>query len=135
MVAVCSTLNQPSFDFSKFPNLHELTFNVKWLFGFLDWIPTALSTFKPATSPLLNEVYIGFDYPLNKTYLYRDHERWELEYLSGELQWIGRELTRIEHEYEGKVNIMVIDKPKFQRLTTGDVSFHSCQVGEDFWSR
>ena len=51
---------QRSFDFSKFQNLQEVEFGVGWMSGGLPWIPIALSTLRPVTSPYLSIVKLDF---------------------------------------------------------------------------
>ena len=56
---------QRSFDFSKFRNLQELDLRVSWMGGGLLWIPGALSTLKPATSPRLSTIQLSFARPFH----------------------------------------------------------------------
>jgi hypothetical protein len=108
-----------------------VSLHVKWLFGRLDWIPEALSTFKPATSPRLTKVHLGFDYPLDQIESQNSHDHSELEDLDRELHWIARELARIEREYEGTVNIVVMMGEEFGLFTEVDVRVHLRRVVSD----
>jgi len=94
-----------SFDFSKFPNLQEvkLGFRSGLTGGGLFWIPMALSTFRPATSPCLSAIRLDFarspivHRPIN--ILIQD--------ASSDLQWVANEVARIKREFEGEVKLIV----------------------------
>ena len=52
--------SEQSLDFSKLPNLQEMYFGLSWESGGLPWIPKALSTARPATSPCLFTIKLSF---------------------------------------------------------------------------
>ena len=92
-----------SLDFSKLPNLRVVTLKLTWMYGGLRWIPMALSTIKPATSPRLSAIRVD---------LIRSHSTiLPAENLIGDtrddLRWIADEAARIECEFEGAVNLTV----------------------------
>ena len=94
-----------SFDFSKFPDLQEVnfTFTVGWKEIGLPWIPMALSTLRPATSPRLSAIRLNFtgSPTVRKTIeaLIKD--------TGGDLRRTADEMSRIEREFEGAVNLTV----------------------------
>jgi len=101
-----------SFDFSEFPNLQEVEFAVGWMKGSVAWIPIALSTLKPATSPRLSTVQLDFFRPPISN---RSVETL-VQTTRGGLRQVAEEVTRIEHEFEGAVNLTVIGDPSFQAV-------------------
>lgn len=102
-----------SFDFTKFPSLREVTFLTHWIKD-LGWILRALSTLKLATSPILSVVRLGFDESTPP------HEITE-EQMGDDLQRIANELTRIEREYEGAVDLVVVRSSDFRPLDVNNV--------------
>ena len=92
-----------SFDFSEFPNLQEVAFAVGWMDGSLAWIPRALSTIKPATSPRLSVIQLNFSRPIiairSVDALITD--------TSDDLRWVADEIARIKGEFEGAVDLAV----------------------------
>ena len=112
-----------SFDFSEFSNLQEVDFQVGWVRGNLLWIPTALSTLKSATSPRLSAIELNFFCLLNTP-------RSMVEENAGnDLLRIADEVTRIEREFEGVVNVVVLRDTGFEAtLDALNVRFHLCGV-------
>ena len=112
-----------SFDFSEFPNLQEVDLRVSWAGGNLLWIPTALSTLKPATSPYLSVIKFNFN-PLSTA-------DWTAIGDAGrDLRRTVDEFTRIEREFEGAVNVTVLLDPRFEVLDAFNVRFHLCGVAD-----
>jgi len=97
-----------SFDFAKFPNLKEVKFNINWAAGDLLWIPAALSTIKPATSPRLSIIQLKLG-GRSLRYIPEDPR----ERLVGDLQLIEKELTRIGREFMGVLDLIVTRYPGF----------------------
>ena len=96
-----------SFDFTKLPNLREVEFGVQWIGGSVLWIPMALSTLRPSTSPRLSSVQLNFSRPvianLRILAAIRDEHN--------NLRRVADELARIEREFEGAVNLIVVRDP------------------------
>jgi len=124
-----STGSGPSFDFSKFPNLQEVNVGVSvgWMHGGLPWIPTALSTIGPTTSPRLSSLrltFAGSPSPRSIESL--------IEHLGDDLLRIAGEVTRIEREFEGVLNITVVRDLQFgAALGRLNVRFRFVGVGRD----
>jgi len=101
-----------SFDFSKFPNLQEVGFEVGWVGGDLLWIPTALSTLGPATSPRLSAILLRFasSYSTNRSIgtLLND--------AGSDLRRVAGEFARIKREFKGAVNLTVFLDPAFKAV-------------------
>jgi len=100
-----------SFDFSGFPSLQEVTFvsTVGWTGGGLPWIPMALSTLRPTTSPHLSAIRLNFASPstaLPIKALIKDTGR--------DLRQAAGEVARIESEFEGVVNVTVLRDSMFE---------------------
>ena len=121
-----------SFDFSKFPNLREVDLGVSWTGGGLPWIPMALSTFTPITSPCLSVLQLNFVRP---HYVGRPvHD--VIEVAGKDLRWMTDEVTRIEHEFEGAVNLTVFRDPEFGVVfDTLNVRFRFCGTDDASWLR
>ena len=106
------TFGRP-FDFSKFPNLQEVTF-ICWVVdctdGGLPWLPTALSTLKPATSPHLSTIRLDFTCSSN---FHRSAETL-IEDMGDHLRRTAEEVSRIEREFKRAVNLTVLRDPKFE---------------------
>ena len=110
------------FDFSKFPNLQEVELGVcvSWRGGGLPWIPMALSTLKPATSPHLSTIRFDFSCSPGVT---RPVEA-SIREVGSDLQRIAEEVARIEREFEGTVNLTAFLDSVFKEvLDTLDVRF------------
>ena len=105
---------EQSFDFSKFPNLQEvnLSLRVVWMGGGLPWIPKALSTLRPATSPHLSSIRLDFggayivDLPVEP--LTKD--------TGDDLRQVADEVARIESEFGGAVNFTVVSDAEFEAV-------------------
>ena len=116
-----------SFDFSNSPNIQEVNFGVIWVDGALRWIPMALSTLGPATSPHLCIIRLDFSRSLivTRTVETLIHET------SYDLRWVANEAVRIEREFKGAVNLSLRRDAAFEEaLTTLNVSFHFCGVDD-----
>ena len=119
---------QRSFDFSKFRNLQEVDLRVSWMGGGLLWIPKALSTLKPATSPRLSTIQLSFARPFHS---YALSAQMAIEATGNDLRLASDEFARIEHEFKGRVNVTVFRDETFEVvLATLNVRFHSCVVGD-----
>ena len=94
---------------------------VCWVGGGLLWIPLALSTLKPATSPRLSDLKLNFTHAAaNRTVI---------KNAGNDLRRIADEVTRIEREFEGVVNVVVLRDPWFEAaLDTLNVRFHFRRV-------
>ena len=97
-----NTLEQ-SFDFYKFPNLEEVRFGVRWMDGGLLWIPKALPTLKPVTSPRLSAIKLSFARS-RTSFLYTEMV---VTNAGNDLRRIADEVARIEREFEGAVELNV----------------------------
>jgi len=117
--------SERSFDFSKFPTLQEVDFGVGWLGGDILWIPTALSTLKPATSPRISAIRFDFDSDSSTS---RSTEASLLIDAGSGLRWVANEFTRIEREFEGAVNLTVVRNPGPKAVfDTLNVRFRFCR--------
>lgn len=118
-----------SFNFSEFPVLQEVnfTFAVGWKEVGLPWIPAALSTLRPATSPRLSAVQLTFTH---SPQINRFVEA-AIETMGNDLRRTANEVTRIQRKFGGGVNLTVVRdtgfKAVFDKLS---VRFHSCRVGD-----
>jgi len=92
---------------------------VGWKQGGLHWIPIAVSTLRSTTSPRLSSLQLDLaGTPLNQSV------ESLIEDMGNDLQRIADEVTRIDREFEGAVNITVVSDSKFKTvLNTLDVSF------------
>ena len=116
-----------SFDFSKFPNLQEVDIGVGWKGGSLVWIPTALSTLKPATSPHLSTIKLNFFRSPNVRWITGDL----VKDAGNDLRWVADEVSRIEREFEGVVDFTVLRDLRFKAaLDALNVRFRFCGVDE-----
>ena len=114
-----------SFDFSNFPSLQEVGFGVHWERGGLPWIPTALATLGPATSPHLSVILLQFSRIWSTKTL--------IKVVGDDLQRVADEVTRIKSEFGEAVNIVVYrDSPFMVVLDTLNVRFRCC--GLTLWS-
>ena len=113
------------FDFSEFPNLQEVEVEVGWAGGSLQWIPIALSTLGPTTSPRLSTIRLN----LNSHSATNQAIEIILKNAGSELRRVADELARIEREFEGAVNLTVPRNPGFKVVFDAlDVRFHFCGV-------
>ena len=97
-----------SLDFSKLPNLQVVILKLVWMRGGLRWIPMALSTIKPATSPCLSTIRV------NLTCLYVTTPERLIKDTHDDLRWVADEAVRIECEFGGAVNLTVSRNPVFK---------------------
>ena len=74
----------------------------------MPWIPMALSTLRPATSPHLSVIRLDF-----RSSTSRPVEA-VIANMGNDLRRIADEFARIEHEFEGAVNFTVAPDSKFQ---------------------
>lgn len=114
-----------SFDFSKFPHLEEVDFVVGWKSGGISWIPAALSTLKPATSPRLASLQLHLSATPSTVYspetLIKD--------IGNDLRWVADEVARIEREFKGAVKLTVARGRKFKAVfDTLNVRPYFCRV-------
>ena len=98
-----------SFDLSKLPNLQEVHFGVGWMDGGMLWIPMALSTLTPATSPRLSSIRLGFSRPSIANRSIQD----AIKDAGDHLRRVADEVARIERVFEGAVNLTVVRDPVF----------------------
>jgi len=85
----------------------------------------ALSTLWPTTSPHLSVIRLDFarSLILTRTVETLIHET------SYDLRWVANEVTRIEREFKGAVNVTVRRDPVFgEALNTLNVRFRFCGV-------
>ena len=88
--------------------------------GPLHYIPVALSTLKPSTSPHLFDVQLRLTGPTHPHYT---SENWNLENMGDGVPRIAEESSRIEREYEGVVELRVFLGAGFERYDTLNVRF------------
>ena len=88
--------------------------------GPLHYIPVALSTLKPSTSPHLSDVQLRLTGPTHPHYT---SENWNLENMGDDVPRIAEESSRIEREYEGVVDLRVFRGAGFERYDTLNVRF------------
>jgi len=92
-----------SLDFSKLPNLRVVILKLSWTCGGLQWIPMALSTIKPATSPRLSTIRVD----LIRSYSTIRSVECLVEETCDDLRWVANEALRIEREFDGAVNLTI----------------------------
>jgi len=116
-----------SFDLSKFPNLQDVTFRVMayWWGEDITWIPMALSTLRPTTSPHLSTITLDFcssiTQPVEPVTTGMDND----------LQRIAGEVARMECEFKGAVKFIVFLDSRFEAaLDSLNVRFYCF-----FWKR
>ena len=99
-----------SFDFSKLPNIQEVTFGFTTYWGGegLPLIPMALSTLRPATSPHISTIRLDF------CATYSRPRRTVITALGNDLRRIADEITQIEREFGGAVDFTVAPDSEFQ---------------------
>ena len=95
--------------------------------GGLLWIPAALSTLRPATSPRLSAIRLRL---VSRSTLDRAAEAL-LRDAGGDLRWFAEELARIEREFEGAVNLTLFWGPGFKAVFDAlNVRPRSCEVND-----
>ena len=112
-----------SFDFSKLPNLQEVRFGVRWRGGGLRSIPTALSTLRPATSPRLLAIRLGFIDPPASGQLIEPPIKLTGN-VTNDVRRVADEIARIERELEETLELVVHWGPRFHGIS--NVRFHLC---------
>jgi len=95
-----------------------VTFSLHFFRGSLRYIPVALSTLKPSTSPHLFHVHLRFTGPTHPI-----PGTWNPENMGNDLRQIADEFSRIEREYEGAVALGVSRDMEFGWLDTLNVRF------------
>ena len=123
----CVEAFERSFDFSKLPNLREVKFGFRAgrTGGGLLWIPMALSTLGPATSPHLSTIRLDF----SRSLIVNRSAMSLIEGTANDLRWVADEVARIEREFEGAVNLNASRDSVFKVvLDTLDVRFRFCGV-------
>jgi len=119
------------FDFSKFPALQEVGFEVGWASGSLLWIPTSLSTLRPATSPRMTTILLDF---LSQSSAARSIEIL-LKSAGSDLQQVADEFARIEREFEGAVDLTVFWNAGFWAAFDAlDLKVRFCDVDGVPWT-
>jgi len=83
---------------------------IGWEEGGLPWIPMALSTLRPATSPRLSSIRLNF---AGSPIINKSIETL-IEDMGNDLLRIVDEVARIDHEFEGAVNLTVVPDSKFE---------------------
>ena len=95
--------------------------------GGLPWIPTALSTIKPTTSPRLSVIKLSF---VRQPSTIRSVQVM-IEDMRKDLWKVADELTRIEREFGGTLSLTVVRDPAFEVVSdTLNVRFHSSRAGD-----
>jgi len=108
-----NTRIERSFDFSKFPNIQEVTFDFRahwkdWRDRGLPWIPAILSTLEPATSPRLSVIRLYVcSFPADQ-----DVEIVTGGRMANDLRRISEEIARIKREFKRPVNFTVLRNSK-----------------------
>ena len=98
-----------SFDFAKLPRLKEISLTVHWVAGDLLWVATTLSTIKPVTSLHLSTIRLEFHGQRLQQIPLHTRER-----LANELKFINENVTRIEREFAGVVDLTMVGYPGFE---------------------
>ena len=98
-----------SFDFSKLQNLQEVELGVQWVGGGVLWIPMALSTIRPTTSPRLSSIRLDF----SRSSIANRFTQAAIGDAGNHLQRLADEVARIEREFKGAVNLTVVRDPGF----------------------
>jgi len=92
-----------SFDFSKFPNLREVSLRLRWIHGGPRWVPAALSTVNPITSPRLSVLLLDLVGPPSGTRILES----SIEGLATDLRRTRDEVTRIRSVFEEGIDLTV----------------------------
>ena len=99
-----------------------MTLSLRLTQGSLHYIPMALSTLKPSTSPHLSYVHLRLTGPTcHIPHLVSRTSG--LENLDNDLRQVADELSRIEREYEGAVELIVLRSSEFELLNRLSVRF------------
>ena len=94
--------------------------------GRLVWIPAALSTLKPATSPRLSTIKLRF----TRVRSVNRPTKTLIKNMGDDLQWVIDEFARMEREFEGGVSFTVVRDSGFEELDTRKVRFRFCGVDD-----
>jgi len=117
-----------SFDFSKLPNLQEakFTFRAGRIGGGLLWMPMALSTLRPTTSPRISTIRLYFARSLivNRSVLSC------IEGTADDLRRVADEVARIEREFEGAVSLTTARDSVF-KVVLDTLNVRLCFCGVD----
>ena len=114
-----------SFDFSQFPNIQEICFGfrVGWREGGVPWIPSALSTLKPTTSPHLSAILLDF---AAESSIINQSADTLIENMGNDIRRIADEVARIDREFKGTVALSIISDSVFSEVFNRlNVSFYS----------
>jgi len=95
---------------------------VCWAGGRLFWIPAALSTLSPTTSPHLSAIKLRF----TRVSSVKRPTKTLIKNMGDDLRWVTNEFSRIGREFEGAVSFTVVRDSRFEELDTGKVSFRIC---------
>jgi len=76
----------------------------------LPWIPMALSTLRPTTSPHLSTIRLDFAGAI----IGSRHVETSIRDMGDDLRRLADEATRIEREFEGAVNLTVLRDSRFE---------------------
>jgi len=119
--------SERSFDFSKLPNIQRVDFGVHWASGDILWIPIALSTLRPTTSPRIFDIRLNFSL--------RSTTNRSVETLLNDagrgLRLVADEFARIKREFGGAVYLSVGRDPTFGvALRTLNVRFRLCGIND-----
>ena len=90
----------------------NFTFTVGWKEVGPAWIPAALSTLRPATSPRLSAIRLNF----TSSSITNKSIETLIEYTGNDLRRVADELSRIEREFEGAVNFAVSRDSAFEAV-------------------
>jgi hypothetical protein len=101
-----------------------VTIGLRWVSGGLLWIPAALSTINPTTSPRLSAIKLNFSGRPPWFTPVQLRER-----LENELRFVDEHVGRIEREFMGAVNVAVIRHPGFEVGGFGFLIFNSFLIG------
>lgn len=99
-----------SFDFSKFQNLLEVSLGLPWVRGGLRWIPVALSTTNPITSPHLSIIRLNLSGPPT---IVRITNIW-IGGLGNELRRTTDEVTRIKNKFDEGIEFVLSEDQWFR---------------------
>lgn len=100
-----------------------MKFDLEWIRGGLFWIPIALSTIKPATSPRLSNIELNCRPTPNRS------TRLLANDAGDHLRWVADEVARIELEFEGAVKLSILQHRDFLAvLDRLNVRFYFCEV-------
>ena len=115
--------SERSFDFSKFTNLQGAKFQVDWRGGGLFWISAALSTLRLTTAPRLSTIQLFLRYSRMRS------TKIAIEHTGSDLRQVADEITRIEREFEGAVDVVMLPDAEFKKMfDTLNVRIHHSEL-------